>query len=61
MCEFLPHDRPELWADKILAARKRERRNMYKEIVYGGYDISSTAAWLQDFYIRRPGELQKER
>lgn len=48
---------PEMWADKIEELSKRkDRDNMSKEIADSGYDINTTAEWLQNFYIENAGK-----
>ena len=39
------------WMERILTAKAGVRRNRFDEIVAGGYDIVSNAAWLQQYYI----------
>lgn len=39
------------WAERILAARATVRRDRYDEIAASGFDIVSSAAWLQQYYI----------
>jgi Glycosyltransferase len=42
----------EQWAEKILAYQENvARENTYANIVNAGYDVKSTANWLQEFYI----------
>lgn len=42
----------EVWADKVLSVRGEDgRENTRKQIIDAGFDIRSTAAWLQDFYL----------
>lgn len=41
----------EVWAERILAAGSRERRSRRDEVNSAGYDIQTTAAWLQNFYL----------
>ena len=48
-------DLPEQeWADKVLGAYENHtRKNVQKQIVDAGFDIRTTAQWLQEFYLRR--------
>ncbi|MCD8089329.1 MAG: glycosyltransferase family 1 protein [Clostridiales bacterium] len=42
------------WADKVLEISKsKERKNTRQQIIEAGFDIRTTAAWLQDFYLER--------
>ena len=43
----------EQWAEKILAARGRERTNTYSQIVEAGFDIVDQAKRLQNFYLEQ--------
>jgi len=46
-------DTAEIWADEILKhAEFVNRRNCYQDIAKAGYDVTSTANWLQEFYIK---------
>lgn len=49
-CQFLALDE-ELWAQHAVLC-SAEQRDTYSEIVAAGYDVSATAAWLQDFYCK---------
>ena len=50
LCTFLPLNQPELWAEKILAANT-QRKDTSQEIIQAGYDIHTTAKWLEEFYM----------
>ena len=50
LCTFLPLNHPELWAEKILAV-SIQRRDASQEIIQAGYDIHTTAKWLEEFYM----------
>ena len=50
LCTFLPLNHPELWAEKILAV-SIQRRDTSQEIIQAGYDIHTTAKWLEEFYM----------
>lgn len=43
---------PSSWADKVLKAVHKERRDTFQEIKNAGFDIKENAKWLQDFYIK---------
>lgn len=44
----------EEWADKVLGVYENHtRKNVQKQIVDAGFDIRTTAQWLQEFYLRR--------
>ena len=49
-CEFLPLDQLNIWRDRILVNFQVPRKNTYQAIVDAGYDIHTTAEWLQGFY-----------
>lgn len=53
LAEFLPLERGAgAWAEKLIGmAPAAHRRSMAREIVSAGYDISTSAAFLQDFYL----------
>lgn len=50
LCHFLPLGQPDLWAEKILSA-DLTRKDTRQAICDAGYDIHTTAQWLQDFYL----------
>lgn len=50
LCHFLPIDRPELWVEAISKLDFTNRKNTKEEIVAAGYDVETTAKWLQEFY-----------
>lgn len=49
-CEFLPLDQPELWAERILSV-PHDRPDTGDAIRQAGYDIETTAKWLEQFYL----------
>ena len=49
-CTFLPLGDPKAWADAILSADLM-RRDTTQQIKDAGYDIHTTAKWLQEFYL----------
>lgn len=60
MVEFLSLDEPiDVWCDAIIRAGKSERKDTYNQIKEAGYDIHTTAPWLQQFYLER--HFSKER
>lgn len=46
------------WAEEILKiySQHGDRRDTYEEIVSSGFDIHSTAEWLQNFYLNIEGD-----
>ena len=50
-CTFLPLDNPQLWADAILSA-DLIRKDTMQQIKDSGYDIHTTAKWLEEFYLK---------
>lgn len=50
LCAFLPHSNPALWADAIRNLNL-VRRDTREEIRRSGYDIRTTAKWLEEFYV----------
>lgn len=51
LCKFLPLDDYMRWADEISVAVKKERRDTSAQIAEAGYDIQTTAKWLEEFYL----------
>lgn len=49
-CEFLPIDDPKLWAERVMAA-DLTKADTSDQIKAAGYDIHTTAEWLQNFYV----------
>lgn len=43
-------DGAQVWSNWILERAKEPRRNMFKQIVSVGYEISSTSKWLENYY-----------
>lgn len=57
LIDFLPLDDGEKkWAEKLVSKAKEERTDTYDRIKDAGYDIHTTAPWLQDFYLKRAGK-----
>ncbi len=50
-CTFLDNTDYVSWAEEICSA-DLEKRDTYEQIRNAGYDVSMTAKWLQDFYLR---------
>ena len=44
---------PGVWAERVLAVRKDQRRNTYAQVVSAGYDIIENASRLQNYYIEQ--------
>ncbi|MGN0514972.1 MAG: glycosyltransferase [Lachnospiraceae bacterium] len=42
---------PEIWADSILAQRGYKRENMTKLFIEQGWDIHTSAQWLENYYL----------
>lgn len=47
----------DFWADVVLQAANRKRRDTYKEMVASGYDINMAVIKLQKFYLRKYQEI----
>lgn len=43
---------PKLWAKDIDKLLVKTKKNMSKEIKNAGYDVKTTAKWLEDFYLK---------
>lgn len=57
LVQMLSLDKPaSAWADKISEAKISNRHSKQLEVVESGYDIMSTANWLQDFYLKKVTE-----
>ncbi len=50
---------PSLWADKLIATKNYKRRDTYQEVIKSGFDISSSAKFMQDYYVNLLKELSK--
>lgn len=51
---------PRTWAKKILEVYINfERKNTSSEIISAGYDITSNAKWLEDFYLNEVRKIEK--
>lgn len=52
LVEFLPlEDGSKKWAEAALQRAREPRHNMLNEIQNAGFDVSSTAKWLENFYM----------
>ena len=57
MVQYIPlNASKEVWADALLTAAKKKRRDTYEELKKSGYDIHTTAPWLQEFYLKKHNE-----
>lgn len=57
LVQMLSLDKPaSAWADKISEVKISNRHSKQLEVVESGYDIMSTANWLQDFYLKKVTE-----
>ncbi|MBU1241354.1 glycosyltransferase [Myxococcota bacterium] len=54
LVSFISLERPaKFWAEQVLErAAKTERTNRYEDVVKAGYDMKTTAKWLEDYYFR---------
>ena len=59
LCRFLPLNEWDQWADAILSD-KTPRTDTGQKIIEAGYDIRTTAAWLQDFYLEIANKRRQE-
>lgn len=48
----------EKWGEALICAATQPRRDTYEEMKRSGYDINTTAPWLQEFYIQKHNEGQ---
>ena len=47
------NDSAKKWAEKVLGCSDNiERKNRFSEIEKSGYDIKTSAKWLQEFYLK---------
>lgn len=49
------------WGEALLAAAAQPRKDTYEEMKASGYDINTTAPWLQAFYLSRHEAAVQER
>lgn len=53
---FLPlEESPRRWAEELLRHKQEPKADNRQKIVDAGYDIRSTAEFLQDFYLKKEG------
>jgi len=53
------NDDAEIWADEVLKKKSNDvRQELTSEIIKLGYDIHSTAKWLQKFYLKANEEKE---
>lgn len=50
-CKFLPLRALEKWAKEIHLINPSQRSDMRDQIIAAGYDIRTTAKWLENFYV----------
>ena len=46
-------DPPEVWTERIFAAKAKPRKDTCAEIVAAGFDIAENAKWLAEFYMQK--------
>lgn len=51
LCKFIPLDDFDAWIDGILQIDITKRKDTQQQIVAAGYDVHTTAEWLEKFYI----------
>jgi len=51
LCHFIPINMTEIWAEKILHDHT-QRYDTSEMIKKAGYDINTTAKWMQEFYLK---------
>ncbi len=57
MVEYLSLSDPlEKWSEYLINAATQPRQDTYERIKAAGYDIHTTAPWLQEFYLTKHGE-----
>lgn len=47
------------WGEALINAATQPRRDTYEEIKAAGYDINTTAPWLQAYYLRKHGDAKE--
>lgn len=54
MVDFVSLDAPvEEWADRLIRAASRKREDTFEKMKSSGYDIHTTAPWLESFYLEK--------
>lgn len=56
LCRFLPLGDYKHWAEEICKTDISNRHDTSKQIISAGYDIHTTAKWLEDFYLKIANE-----
>lgn len=56
-CIFVPIEDTNMWVEAILADFERERMDSADAVIRAGYDIHTTAKWLQEFYLKVSAEV----
>ena len=51
LVQQLPLGSAETWAEQVLCAARRERKDTYDAICAAGFDIAGNAKWLEEFYL----------
>lgn len=58
LVQYLPIENgAKCWAEKIIEAKKIERRDRQEEVIAAGYDAKTSAKILQEFYLQKINEL----
>lgn len=52
MVDYVSLQNAAAWADAVLRAASLPRQDTYEKIKASGYDINTTAPWLQNFYLK---------
>lgn len=61
MVEYLPLTAPKSeWAEKLIKLAQKPRRDTFQEIKAAGYDINTTAPWVQNFYLEKAAMLKSD-
>ena len=60
LCTYLPNDKHELWANRILGDELGKKK-MSKKIIESGYDIHDSARNLKNFYVSKNRLKEKNR
>ena len=51
-CSFVPLENTAAWIEAIEEGIQKGRSDTMQQIIDAGYDIHTTAKWLQDFYLK---------
>lgn len=49
-------EKRDMWAKELIDAAKKKRHDTYEQLKASGYDIHTTAPWLQQFYLDKYNE-----